>query len=163
MKKIILPLVLVLFVLHSFPVTGQNVDDTLRYAESIWSMEKKAMILEKMDLTEAEKSSFWPVYESYSNAIQYMEMEYIRLLNLRDEEGHSDKKLAAITEVMLMNELLLAKTRKYYFKKFKKALSPALASKFMQLDSDFRTMIRLQMQKKPPTILTSLNRMHLKD
>src|SRR5688572_22713852 len=138
---------------------AQEVDDSLRYAESIWSMHKKAMILEEMHLTEAEKSSFWPVYESYSNAIQYLDMEYIRLLNLTEEEQMSDKKSASLTEHMLMNELLLAKTRKHYFRKFKKALSPTLASRFMQLDNNFRTMLRIQMQKESPALLTSINRL----
>lgn len=141
------------------PVWAQHVDDTLRYAESIWSMQKKAMILEEMDLTEAEKSSFWPVYESYSNAVQYIDLEYIRLLNIL-EEGFSEKKSASLTENLLMNEVLLAKARKFYFRKFRKALSAAQASKFMQLDSDFRTMVRLQMQKNPTPVVTSLNRFY---
>ena len=141
---------------------GQNVDDSLRYAESIWSMEKKAMILKKMDLTEAEKSAFWPVYESYANAIQYLDMEYIRLLNLQDE-NLSDKKSASLTEHMLMNELLLAKTRKQYFRKFRKALNAAQASKFMQLDGDFRTTLRIQMQKESPALVSSLNRINFRN
>lgn len=118
------------------------------------------MILEEMDLTEAEKSSFWPVYESYSSAIQYLDLEYIRLANLA-EQHQSEKKSAALTENMLINELMLAKARKYYFRKFRKALSASQASRFMQIDSDFRTMIRLQMQKNPPPIVTSLNRIYL--
>lgn len=138
---------------------AQDVDDSLRYAESIWSMEKKAMILKKMALTEAEKSAFWPVYDSYANAIQYLDMEYIRLINLADEEL-SARKSASLTEHILMNELLLAKTRKQYFRKFKKALNPAQASKFMQLDSDFRTTLRIQMQKESPALVTSLSRIH---
>lgn len=149
-----------LFSLLASPeVFGQAVDDSLRYAESIWSMEKKAMILDEMQLTEAEKSAFWPVYESYSNAIQYLDMEYIRLLQLSEKE-RSGKKSASLTENMLMNELLLAKTRKQYFRKFRKALTPAQASRFMQLDNDFRTMLRIQMQKETPALITSLDRIY---
>jgi len=161
MKRLVLILFSISFI--PFSVCAQLVDDTLRYAESIWAMEKKAMILDQLDLTEAEKSSFWPVYESYSNAVQYLDMEYIRLLNLTEEEQMTDKKSGVLTESMLLNEVLLAKTRKYYFKKFKKALDPALAGKFMQLDADFRTMIRLQMQKNPPPLVSSLNRIYLRN
>lgn len=135
---------------------AQGVDDSLRYAESIWSMEKKALILEEMKLTEAEKAAFWPVYESYANAIQYLEMEYIRMLKVRDE-GLSDKKAGTLTEQMLMNEVLLAKCRKQYFRRFKKALGPAHASRFMQLDNDFRTVLRKQM-KEPSSLITSIDR-----
>ena len=136
-----------------------QVDDSLRYAESVWSMEKKAMILGELDLTEAQKASFWPVYESYSNAIQYIDMEYIRLLTMRNDDL-SEKQAASLTEHMLMNELLLAKARKQYYRKFRKALTPALASKFMQLDNDFRTILRIQVQKESPALVTSLNRIY---
>lgn len=139
---------------------AQKVDDSLRYAESIWSMQKKAMVLEQMHLTEAEKSAFWPVYESYSSAVQYLDMEYIRLMNFTAESKLSDKKSETLAENLLMNELLLAKTRKQYFNKFKKALSPTQAGKFMQLDNNFRAMIRLQMQKDSPALTSSTNRIY---
>ena len=148
-----------LFVAFACSQLFAQVDDSLRYAESIWSMEKKAMILDELALTEAQKSSFWPVYESYSNAIQYIDMEYIRLLGMRDDDL-SEKQSSSLTEHMLMNELLLAKARKQYYRKFRKALTPALASKFMQLDNDFRTILRIQMQKESPALVTSLNRIY---
>lgn len=141
-------------------VFAQKVDDSIRYAESIWSMEKKAMVLDQMNLTEAEKASFWPVYESYANAIQYLDMEYIRLLTFTHDKDLSEKKSASLAEHMLMNELLLAKTRKQYYRKFSKALTPAQAAKFMQIDNNFRTMIRLQMQKESPALVTSVNRIY---
>lgn len=158
MKRLLLLLVFALFM--SSQLSAQKVNDSLRYAESIWSMEKKAMILEKMDLSEAEKAAFWPVYESYSNAIQYLDMEYIRLQTYPREQQLSDRKSAELTENLLMNELLLAKTRKQYFRKFKKALTAAQASKFMEIDNDFRTMIRLQMRGESPALLSSIERMH---
>ena len=159
MKSTIASVVFIVFA--SVPLCAQ-VDDSLRYAESIWAMEKKEMIVKQMDLTEAEKSAFWPIYDSYSNAIQYIDMEYIRLLTLRHEEL-SDKEATSLTEHMLMNELLLAKARKQYFRKFRKALTPALASRFMQLDNDFRTVLRIQVQKGSPAVITSLNRLYLRN
>lgn len=143
---------LVIILLSSFVVnaSAQRLEDSLRYAESVWSMKKKAMILEQMNFTEADKSSFWPVYESYSNAIQFLDMEYIRLMNYTNETGLKEKQLESLCEHMLENDLLLAKTRKQYFQKFKKALSPAQAGRFMQLDNDFRTLLRIKMQRESP-------------
>lgn len=117
------------------------------------------MILDKLDLTEAEKAAFWPVYESYSNAVQYLDMEYIRLLNF-DDKKLSEQKAASLAENLLTNELLLAKTRKQYFRKFRKALSASQANRFMQLDSNFRTMIRIQMQKQPPALVSRMDRIY---
>lgn len=144
-------------ILVSVDSFGQRVNDTLRYAESLWSMEKKAMILSRMDFTEAEKSAFWPVYESYANATQYLDMEYIRLLQMTEAELTA-REAATVTESLLLNDLLLAKTRRQYFRRFRKALSPERASQFMQIDHDFRTMLRLQMRSDSPALLSSLDR-----
>jgi Spy/CpxP family protein refolding chaperone len=151
MKRLLVLVLLSAFVLSA---SAQRVEDSLRYAESVWSMKKKAMILEQMDLTEAEKSSFWPVYDSYANAIQFLDMEYIRLMNYISEDELKEKQLESVCEHMLENDLLLAKTRKQYYQRFKKALSPAQAGKFMQLDSDFRTLLRIEMQRQSPAYVT---------
>jgi hypothetical protein len=134
---------------------AQQVDDSLRYAESIWSMKKKALILEEMDLTEAEKSAFWPVYESYASAIQFLDMDYLRLMSYTTEPGLKEKKLESLCEHLLENDLLLAKTRKQYYQKFRKALSPAQAGRFMQLDDEFRRLLRMEMQKQLPAAYVS--------
>jgi hypothetical protein len=142
----------------TFSSVAQRMDDSLRYAESIWSMKKKALILDEMHMTEAEKSAFWPVYESYANAIQFLDMEYISLLNVTSDTGLKEKKVESLCEHLLENELLLAKTRKLYYKRFKKALSAAQAGKFMQIDNDFRAMLRLEMQKGSPAFVSSQER-----
>lgn len=159
MKHFVAALLLAVCTLPS--AFAQDVEDSLRYAESIWSMQKRAMILDQMPMTEAEKAAFWPVYESYSNAIQYLEIEYIRLLNYSLKADQlAGKKAASLCENILMNDLLLARTRKQYFKKFKKALSPAKAGMFMQIDSNFRMMLRLQVQQESPAFVSSFNRMY---
>src|SRR5688572_28889110 len=100
MKRLVAFLLFSVF--FSQQLLAQKVDDSLRYAESIWSMQKKAMVLEQMHLTEAEKSAFWPVYESYSNAVQYLDMEYIRLMNFTSDGKLSDKKSESLAENLLM-------------------------------------------------------------
>ena len=156
-----LPVIVLFLAFISPALHAQTEDDSLRFAESIWSMKKKALILDQMNLTEAEKSSFWPVYESYSNAIQYLEMESLRLLSYAArDKGLSDKKAASLCEDLQLNDVLLARARRQYFRKFKKALSPAQAGRFMQLDNDFRTMLRLKIQQDSPAFVSSLNRMY---
>jgi hypothetical protein len=133
---------------------AQEVNDTVRYAESIWSMKKKAAVVKYMQLTEAEKAAFWPIYESYSRAIQYLEMEQMELLENYSKSFDTlpVKEQDQLSVRMLNNELMLAKVRKQYFKKFKKALSADVASKFMQLDHSFRNLLHSEIEKDMPTM-----------
>ena len=135
-------------------VSAQSGMDTLRFADRIWSMKKKAVVLEYMQLTEAEKSAFWPVYDSYNNATQYLELETIYLFASYSKNlgNYSGDKLADLSTRILRNDVTLARIRKQYFKKFKNALSAKQASAFMQLDNEFRTMIRIDTQKNSPSM-----------
>jgi hypothetical protein len=134
--------------------SAQQFLDTLRFADRMWAMKKKAVILEYMDMTEAEKAAFWPIYESYYNATQFTEMESIYLLSLYAKNLHtlSGHELDQLSVRILQDDLILAKIRKQYFKKFKKALSVRQATAFMQLDNEFRTMRRMKVQKDSPTM-----------
>lgn len=135
--------VFILFCMLLSPVMfAQSISDSLRCADRIWAMKKKALVVQYFNLTEAEKAAFWPVYDSYYSATQYMEMEYIFLLSRYLKNNNDGEKMEELQKQMLKNDLQMARVRKTYFKKFKRALSPAQASTFMQLDNTFRIMLR---------------------
>lgn len=130
---------------------GQTREESILYTESHLAMKKKAMILNYFQFTEAEKSCFWPLYNTYTRHIHHYEMEYYVLVNKLDKGiGKLDPRdLQDLTERLIQNDLEVARLRKQYYRRFKHALTPRKASEFMQLDNTFRTMIRLEMQKDP--------------
>ena len=127
-----------------FESEAQLVNDTARISETMWSMKKKKWVLEYLDLTEAEKASFWPLYESYNQAIRYLEMETREILDIYENNMKSlrPREIERYTQQILLNDLLLAKVRRQYYRKFSKALSPEIAAQFMQLDKAMRLMIQ---------------------
>jgi hypothetical protein len=131
------------------PASAQFVSDSARYEESIYSIKKRKVILDYMHLTEAEKASFWPLYENYCQTIRYIEMESLQMLN---EYHNPAQNLDPIekrkySEKILENDLLLAKVRKQFYKKFRRALTPERASEFMELDDTLRMMTRMQVKQ----------------
>ncbi len=144
-----------------FESQAQLVSDTARLSESVWSMKKKKIVLEYLDLTEAEKASFWPLYESYNQAIQYLELETREILDLYENHASTLKprEIERYTQQILLNDLLLAKVRRQYYRKFSKALSPKIAAQFMQLDKAMRLMIQ---EKVEPRQLDELAKASLK-
>ncbi len=123
---------------------AQSEIDSLMFTDRMWSLKKKAIVLDYMQFTEAEKASFWPVYDGYHSAIRYLEMEYIYLnaQYIEMQSSGSERELERLSRQILKNDFLLAKLRRIYFKRFKKALSPAQASAFMQFDQNWRNMMR---------------------
>jgi hypothetical protein len=142
-------------VLIALLVTGwsatfaQTALDTLRYSDLRWSLKKKAVVLNYMRLTEAEKSSFWPVFDSYNNATRYFELESVMILKkYSDSNGQfSSHELEEMSKRILQNDLQLAKLRKTFYKRFKEAVTSEQATAFFQIDMMFRSMMRLEAQR----------------
>jgi hypothetical protein len=149
--KSIVAVALSFLVLLITPSFAQLVGDSSSvYDETLWNMKKKRLVLENMELSEADKSSFWHLYEDYSRAIGGIESENLLIimacadkslgLDQRDREIYSRR--------LLQNDLLLDRLRIQYYKKFSRALTPDLATKFMQLDDNLRMMVRFEVQNK---------------
>ena len=107
------------------------------------------MILNYFQLTEAEKSAFWPLYNRYNRQIHEYELEYFYLVGRYEKgiENLSPSALIDLSERFIQNDLETARLRKQYYRRFRKALSPIKATEFMQLDQTFRTTIRMELQK----------------
>jgi hypothetical protein len=155
MKRVkLILIVFVLLVLQIGAYAQKKGIDSLRFADRQWELEKRAMVLHYMQLTEGEKSSFWPLFERYQAATQYLEMEYVYLLTRFAKGYHTlpEKQYDELLSQLLKNDMLQARIRRQFFRKFKKALSPMQASTFMHLDNTFRTMVRLEIQKDLPVM-----------
>jgi hypothetical protein len=144
---------LVLFTFFSLVIAAnescaQLAADSSFYDETMWTMKKRKMVMDYMDLTEAEKASFWPVYESYHMAIQFMESETLSIISICNDPAHKmeEGELERYSRKVLQNDLLLDRVRIQYYKKFSRALTPTRASQFMQLDDNLRMMLRMEVQ-----------------
>jgi hypothetical protein len=137
-------LILIFLSILCTELSAQSKLESLLYVDQVWSLKKKALVLESLQMTEADKASFWPIYEHYHNAIRTVELEYIYTHQVYEREQHqaSGARLEELSGQILKNDLQLARLRKMYFKKFKKALSPQQASSFMLLDHNWRVVMR---------------------
>ena len=149
MKKIIIFSVGMLLSFFTVTVSAQTLADSLKYVDHIWTLKKKAAVLKHIGLSEAEKSSFWPVFNSFQRATCNYEMQSVLLISRYAREGSefSQKELYEFSTKVLKNDLELARLRKKYYKRFRHAVSPEQASAFMQLDENFRNIMRMEAQK----------------
>jgi hypothetical protein len=164
MKRIRIILLIAGFItLYLSPKAQSSKEDSLLFTDHMLAMKKKAIILQYFHLSEAEKSSFWPIYNRYSSEMKSYEMEYFRLLASYSKglENLPKRTVLDLSERFLQNDLEIARIRKQYYKKFKKALSPVKATEFMQLDQSFRTMVRLEVQSAPDPSQALQTRLYL--
>jgi hypothetical protein len=112
------------------------------------------MIVASMKLTEEQQEKFWPIYREYADEQERLLDKRIALLqefsgswdSMKDDEATSlAKKSFAIQRERL-------ERRERYFRRFSKALGPALAARFIQVDGQISTLLDFEMARNTPLI-----------
>ena len=133
---------------------AQSIKNEVQILEGKYGIEKKQVIEQAMGLSVQEASDFWPIYEDYEDKRRVLGEE--RLFLIYDYviayPSLTGAKASEIVSRCFKNDEALAKLRKQYYKKVKKALSPLQASQFVQVEDHLENVVRIQMQNQLPFI-----------
>ena len=145
---------------------------TLGFAGSAWSQDKpannmesvheklkadkKLIITKYMELTEAEAKNFWPVYEDYQKDLQKINE---RLLNMLQSYAadYRNKSLTDEKAKQLLDEWIAidnddAKRRASYVPKVMKALPPKKAARYLQIENEYRILLKYDLAATVPLV-----------
>lgn len=152
-KKLIFTLGLVAL---SIQLMAQSEAEYLGMVRDVIQMEKKAIILEEIDFTEAESGPFWALYDEYE---QKMNMVHDKRVNLIKDfaanyENLTNEKADELYTNALNYEKELNKLKASYYKKFKKVVPAGKAALFMQIDSKIETLVDAELALEIPLIDT---------
>ena len=102
--------------------------------------DKKALVSSALNLTPAEATKFWPIYDAYQRSLETASRE--RVIAITDLIG-LDKPLSDPYAKNLAKDLVTAdeaevKARRTLYNKVMKALPPKKAVRYLQLESKIR-------------------------
>jgi len=102
--------------------------------------DKKALVAKTLDLTPAEATKFWPIYETYQRSLNASNRQ--TALAVEDLVGY-DKPLSNVFAKNLANEMLASdeaemKARRKMQNGVMKALPPKKAARYLQLEGKIR-------------------------
>lgn len=143
---------LILFVLAATTIFAQEVDSFIELLRSDVNTQKKAIITEVMEFTEAEAAAFWPAYRNYE--LEQDKLGDARVALIKDYaanyETMVDAKAAELMDKAFKFQEERLKLRKKYFKEFSKIISPTKAAKWAQLENQIGLLIDLQIASELP-------------
>jgi len=150
MKKILFGMVMIFLGTTLF---AQTLDDYMEVQRGVLKTEKKAIVAEAMQFTDAESTVFWPLYNEYN---EKMYVSNTKLYNLikeyakNFETSMTDEKAVEIWTNVMKVKTELAKLERSYFKKFQGILSGKKAARYMQLENKIRTLINAELALEIP-------------
>ena len=116
--------------------------------------DKKALVAQNMELTEAEAKSFWPIYDAYQQDLQKINdrmsltiLEYADVSSKGTVDDATAKKLLGEVLAIQESELQLLQT---YIPKLEKVLPEVKVARYIQIESKIRALVRYTLASNIP-------------
>ena len=116
--------------------------------------DKKLLVAENMQFTEAEAKAFWPVYEKYQSELFLIRARTLKLIKdyaaaYEEMTNSTAKKL--LDESMAIEELRL-KLAKTYLPQFRKVLSDAKVVRYYQIENKINAALYYELAANIPLV-----------
>ena len=149
MKKVIL---LVSALILTAGIKAQSNKEEIDLMQSVYGMEKKAMVEEFVKVDPAQKAAFWQVYDEYETARKDLGKRRIELLEQyadsydRLTNETADAWTKEVLDLSKKTDALLVS----YYNKIKKVTNPIVALQFYQIEGYILSGIRLKILGEIP-------------
>lgn len=150
MKKLLIGLTVLFFATTAF---SQTIDDYMEVQRGVLKTEKKAIVAEVMQFSDAESTVFWPLYNEYNEKMYTLNTKVYNLIKEYAKhygESMTDEKAIEIWTNSMKIKSELAKLERTYYKKFQKILTGKKATMYMQLENKIKTLVHAELALEIP-------------
>ena len=138
------------------PAGGDKPANNLEIVHEKLKADKKLIVSNYMELTEAEAKRFWPVFEEYQKDLQKIHERLGNLLQsyAGDYRGNSltDEKAKKLLDDWIAIEQDEAKRRGAFAPKVLQALPAKKAARYLQIENEYRIMMRYDLAATVPLV-----------
>jgi hypothetical protein len=140
-------------IVFASPVVSQDKPaDNMQIVLEKIRADKKLLVAENMQLTEAEAKAFWPVYKEYQDELFLLRSRTVKLI--KDyvdvyETMSNDKAKKLLEESMIIDSLGL-KLRQAYLPKFRKALPEVKVVRYYQIENKINAALNYELATNIP-------------
>ena len=154
-KRLFAVIVFCVLFLFIVPVCAQDKPaDTNQLVREKIRADKKLLVAEIMQFSEAEAKAFWPVYERYQKDLGKITE---RTKNLIDNYAKKYKTMTDATAKKLLNDMVVLendrlKLRKAYLPKFRNVLSDKKVARYYQLENKIFAVVSYELAQVIPLV-----------
>jgi len=116
--------------------------------------EKKVLIADNMQLTEAEATAFWPVYEEYQNAMKPLVDRAVKMIQdyAANYETMTDEAAGALLKEYMGIQKEQVKIKETYLPKFQKVLPMKKVARYYQIENKVRAVVDYDLADQIPLV-----------
>ena len=147
-------LVLTLLVFVCTAVAQDKSADNMQILLEKVKADKKLLVADNMQFTEAEAKAFWPVYEKYQSELFLIRARTLKLIKdyaAAYEKMDNDRARKLLDESMTI-DALGPKLRQAYLPKFRKVLPEVKVVRYYQIENKINAALMYELAAKIPLI-----------
>jgi hypothetical protein len=153
---LIVGLILSLLVLAGATGAQDKQSDNMQILLEKIRADKKLIVAENMQLTEAEAKAFWPVYDQYQAELFLLRARTMKLID--DYTAAYDKMTNATAKKLLEEsmtiEMLRQKLNAAYLPKFRKVLPDVKVARYYQIENKINAALYYELAARIPLVKT---------
>jgi hypothetical protein len=157
-RKMMITLLVLIMAVGVIPALCQEKPaDNMQIVREKVRADKKLLVAENMQLTEAEAKAFWPVYDQYQDELFLLRTRTAKLLkDYADayEKMTNDTAKKLLDEYMTIESLGL-KLRQAYLPKFRKALPEVKVVRYYQIENKIQAALLYEFAANIPLMETA--------
>jgi len=129
-------------------------DRAVQLTRSAIQAERQAILATNLELSEKERTIFWPLYEEYRKALESAVNTRVDLLNqyFASYETLTDLEATTLLDKHIAWEKEVLKVRSTYAKKMGKALSGRTVARFFQIENKMDIIVEYELAGEIPLI-----------
>jgi hypothetical protein len=142
--------------MNSFAIAQEKSTNDMQILIEKIKADKKLLVSENMQLSEAEAKKFWPIYDQYQNELFILRMRSLNLVG--NYAGSYDSMTNDIAKKLLDEymtiERLRQKVRDAYLPKFRKVLPEIKVARYYQIENKISAVVSFELAKQIPLVKT---------
>jgi hypothetical protein len=154
-RKITITLLVLMMVAGVTPALCQEKPaDNMQLVLEKVRADKKLMVAENMQLTEAEAKTFWPVYEQYQDELFLLRARTVKLIK---DYGDAYEKMINEAAKKLLDEFITIdglgpKLHQAYLPKFRKVLPEVKVARYYQIENKIQAALMYELATNIPLV-----------
>ena len=136
------------------PASGDKPASNLDIIHDKLKADKKFIVSKYLELTESEAGKFWPVYDEYQADLQKSNERLRALLQSYaadyNNKSLTDEKAKKLIDDWVALERDEGSRRSAFAPKVLKALPPRKAARYLQIENEYRVMLRYEIAASVP-------------
>ena len=137
-------------------IAQQSADTNMEILKQKLKADKRLLVADNMQLTDAEAKDFWPLYDEYQKELEQVNQKLGKTI-MEYSDAYNKGQIPNDTAKRLLDQVLSIEEQEVNLKrtfagKLERVLPATKTARYMQIETKIRSLLKLELAKQIPLV-----------